>query len=220
MNGQKLQDSERIARAGWGVVGLVSDVAMLIPFAGPLIKAGTMSLRAASLAKYARIGGLGVGVGMGVSPLLVSESGREAMGAGATVAAGTAKATIGAIRLLSGSEGGAGDMMVATAKMKESVKELAGKAKEAVVEGASQLNEMKGKLSENVSKMVDRFAPALRDRFSTLKNRFSGESRFNEVMSKYDNKTLTKFLDNEKDMGKFLTLQQLEKALETHKEGR
>jgi hypothetical protein len=126
LNGQKLTSTERISRFGWGIVGGISDVLMLVPGVGLLGKGAVASLRGASLAKAAartRTLAMGAGIGMGVAPILVAPEGRAAVGAAVTVGVGTASASLGLLKLLGGTgESGAGDLMVATTEMEKNMK--------------------------------------------------------------------------------------------------
>ncbi len=142
INGQKLNRTERLARAGWGVLGALGDVAMLIPGAGSLYSwrhfcrtscEGSPCCRSgnqdSSNRRFGRWHWRRRRSTVGRSPEM-----RGAVGVTGAIAVKTTEATFGAIRLMAGPSGGAADMDVAMASIKEKTGNTVKRASEAVAD--------------------------------------------------------------------------------------
>lgn len=197
LNGQKLTTTERVARVGWGVLGAISDVAMLIPGLGVFAKTAFLGARAARITKAARLakatkilryGSLSVGVGAGVvAPLVMSPEMRGAVGAMGTIGVTGAKGVRSALRLLTGPGGGALDADIALSQYKKATVNLAKKGAKKIKETAKSLKEKTEEFLEKHDNVIGSWGTDTKARFAKYmedKKQFSKLDNIKKIMER------------------------------------
>ncbi len=191
LNGQKLTGTERLARTGWGVLGLIGDFAMLIPGFGIAIKGSISSARVTRLARgssrVVRTTALGVGVGAGVvAPLVSSKEMRGAVGAIGTIGVTGAKGVRAAFRLLTGPGGGALDADIAMSQFKDATVKLTKK-------GAKKVTETTKALTKKTKEFMEKYDDTIGSWGADAKARFTEYMGDKEQSSKLD--SIKKMMD-------------------------